>query len=82
MTEQEINNLARELADESVVNLIESMTHSEMVDNELWHNLDSPFFEDSVAVSFERDIRFAEARGLLRHHPTQNNLVQIVEVPE
>jgi hypothetical protein len=81
---EEINAMARELADEAVRLTIEGGALLEFIGGETWFNTDCSTLRGcgTLRNSLELAFRYAEARNLLRHHPTRPNLVQIVEVPE
>lgn len=44
------------------------------IDGERWHRMD-----DEFAICFADELRYAELRGMLRHHPTRPELVQLVD---
>jgi hypothetical protein len=71
-----MDDLVHVLADEASISAVECMTLSKEIDGDKWLDLDS----DDIEV-LSREILYLEWRGLLRHHPTDPNLVQIVEVP-
>lgn len=77
---EEVDRLAHELAAQWIGSILYSETEEIEVDGETWLDLNSPSsLEFLVIVQFADEIRYAELRNLLRHHPTQPNLVQIVE---
>jgi hypothetical protein len=77
-----IETIAFELADEYAISCIEGMTHPVDADGESWQSLDGDLFAGTILEALDREIRYAEARGLIRRHATRPELVQFVEVPE
>lgn len=76
-----MDDLAHVLADEASISAVECMTLSKEIDGDKWLDLDSDDIEGKNIEVLSREILYLEWRGLLRHHPTDPNLVQIVEVP-
>jgi hypothetical protein len=82
---QSEDSLAHEFAALWVVSLIETDCWTESSLGDVWLDLETPMpnVAGMVASTFRedsaREIQYAEARNLLRHHPTRPNLVQIVE---
>ncbi len=78
--EYEVLKLAYELADAAATSAIESMAYTVRINGEMWSDLASKGPGDEpLRVECANEIRYAEARKLLRHHPTRPYLVQIVE---
>jgi hypothetical protein len=72
--ETSLDALAHELAAEHAKSVIESESlYGEIEGEERW------LCFDSVPPWCEKEVRYLEARKLLRHHPNDSNLVQIVE---
>jgi hypothetical protein len=68
----EIGRIAHELAAEHSKALIESMT--------LYADTEAGWLDlETLPPSCAKELQYAEARKLLRHHPTRPNLVQIIE---
>lgn len=69
---EEIDRIAHELAAEHSKAIIESMT--------LYVNAEAKWLDlETLPPSCAKELQYAEARKLLRHHPTRPNLVQIIE---
>jgi hypothetical protein len=80
-----LTELAFALADESAVELIRAGAQHEMHGFEPWMNVGVTVKNGNrrqpLTTVLDREIRYAEARGLLRRHPDPffSNLVQFVE---
>jgi hypothetical protein len=74
------DTLAREIADSYAPELITNHCDLVETDGEAWLDLDSDGLPGvPVRELAETEIKYCEARKMLRHHPTRPNLVQIVE---
>ena len=78
---EEINTRALAIADAAVSSTIRSMTIDRYLDKEHWRNLATDFDGQPVSTVFSIEVEYAEMRGMLKHHPTRPELVQIVQVP-
>jgi len=76
---EEADRLAHHIAEETAVSTIECMTSTETVDGATWLDISVEGVFEPLNVEADDEIRYLELRNMLRYHPTNHNLVQIVE---
>lgn len=72
----EADQLAREIADESASNMVDSCS-SEADGREGWREIGGGYFDD-----LEDYLKYLELRGLLERDPLNARLVRLIEVEE
>jgi hypothetical protein len=75
----EQNRLAHILAVIAVESILNGMTIEQEIDGERWRSLDDEWDFHPFRENFADEVRYAELRGMLRHHPTRPELVQLVD---
>lgn len=68
--------LAQEIADEAAWIVIMAGCNIKMVDGIKWWNTKDM---DPVDLPIDKEVRYLELRGLLEHHPTDPNLVRVIQ---
>jgi hypothetical protein len=79
MTQQELADLAFNIADRTCADLIENCTVEEKLNGEVWLAFDDNEHGDKMQQDCEDEIDYLEARGLLHRHPERKYLVRIEE---
>lgn len=73
----ELVRLAFQIADEQAWELVDSSSVEVERDGERWRDLADREFD--YLVELESELRYLELAGLLRRHPTEPRLVQLIE---
>lgn len=75
-----VDRLAHELAEAAAIVFIETEALAVSIAGQRWFDVSFNISRDmTVREEGSKEIEYLDARGLLRHHPDQPNLVQILK---
>jgi hypothetical protein len=78
---EEADKLAHEIATENALLIIDCTAAEQDMDGETWFDIDSLALHRKVREEMASELRYLELRGLVKHHPTLDNLIQLTEEP-
>ena len=76
----EITKLANDIALDAATEVLDSHTLTVELDGQKWHDIDTEIFGLPLGLALKKELRYLTLREALVWHPTQPNLVRVIEV--